>query len=304
MKIAAVIVTFNRLDKLKKALSAYETQVTPVDDLIVVDNCSTDGTDLFLKDWKNASGVSKRHVVYMEENLGGAGGFHDGCEYAMTLNPDWVFVADDDAYPDIELISRFKAFVEKNGADGISAICGSVLDINGNIAMHHRRTLNINCFFRIRVVCSEPADYQKESFVINQFSYVGTFMRVSSLRRVGLCNRDFFIYFDDGEHSLRMSKDGKILCVPQLKIVHDDGFSSEKKNNGNIIPLWRSYYQTRNNIYTYLHHYPIVGIKIAILLFATSLFLGKTSKKSKKMVRTAVKDALFNKLGKHPLYRP
>lgn len=304
MKIAAVIVTFNRLEKLKKALSAYEAQVTPVDDLIVVDNCSTDGTDLFLKDWKNASGVSKRHVVYMEENLGGAGGFHDGCEYAMTLNPDWVFVADDDAYPDNELISRFKTFVEKNGADGISAICGSVLDVNGNIAMHHRRTITVEYLLRCRFHYSVLADYQKECFAINQFSYVGTFMKVSSLRRVGLCNREFFIYFDDGEHSLRMSKDGEILCVPQLRIIHDDGFSTEKKNNGNNSPLWRSYYQIRNSIYTFLHHYPIVGLEKVFLIFITSVLLGKTSKEKKQMVKTAIKDAIFNKLGKHPTYRP
>lgn len=46
-KIGAVIVTFNRIEKLKKALFSYESQTVVPDILIVVDNHSNDGTHEF-----------------------------------------------------------------------------------------------------------------------------------------------------------------------------------------------------------------------------------------------------------------
>ena len=43
-KIAAVIVTYNRLTKLKKALASYEQQLHKPNYMVIVDNASTDGT--------------------------------------------------------------------------------------------------------------------------------------------------------------------------------------------------------------------------------------------------------------------
>ena len=48
-KIGCVIVTFNRLEKLKKALAAYDKQEVKPKYIVVVDNASTDGTNVFKK---------------------------------------------------------------------------------------------------------------------------------------------------------------------------------------------------------------------------------------------------------------
>ena len=42
-KIAVVLVTFNRLDKLKQAVEYYEQQTYPIQEVVIVDNHSTDG---------------------------------------------------------------------------------------------------------------------------------------------------------------------------------------------------------------------------------------------------------------------
>ena len=44
MKVNSVIVTYNRLALLKECLAAVEAQTYPQHRIIVVDNCSTDGT--------------------------------------------------------------------------------------------------------------------------------------------------------------------------------------------------------------------------------------------------------------------
>lgn len=48
MKINCVVVTYNRLSLLKECLSALENQTYPIQRIVIVDNCSTDGTSEFL----------------------------------------------------------------------------------------------------------------------------------------------------------------------------------------------------------------------------------------------------------------
>lgn len=48
MQIGVVLVTFNRLEKLKIALESFENQTCSPKYLLVVNNASTDGTGDFL----------------------------------------------------------------------------------------------------------------------------------------------------------------------------------------------------------------------------------------------------------------
>jgi glycosyltransferase involved in cell wall biosynthesis len=42
--LAAVIINFNGAEKLDKTIAALQAQTVPVAEIIVVDNCSTDGS--------------------------------------------------------------------------------------------------------------------------------------------------------------------------------------------------------------------------------------------------------------------
>ena len=76
MKIAAVIVTYNRLDMLKEVLDAFDNQIKQPDYLIVVNNASTDNTSEFLELWSKRGSMSKI-VITTSENIGGSGGFYE-----------------------------------------------------------------------------------------------------------------------------------------------------------------------------------------------------------------------------------
>ena len=71
MKITAVVVTYNRLDKLKKALSCYEEQANFLFSLVIVNNNSTDGTDIYLQEWENVTHIANHHVITLHQNMGG-----------------------------------------------------------------------------------------------------------------------------------------------------------------------------------------------------------------------------------------
>ena len=69
MKFGVVLVTYNRLDKLKIALECYEKQKYLPKNIIVVNNASTDGTKEFLDKlaYIYTGHVNENPYEYLEE---------------------------------------------------------------------------------------------------------------------------------------------------------------------------------------------------------------------------------------------
>ena len=299
-EIGVVVVTFNRLDKLKHALETFEAQTFLPVYIIVVDNASSDGTKEYLREWKTRPSAFEKMVITMKENRGGSGGFYTGLKKAKELSADWIWVSDDDAFPDPDALEQAHRYLEKNRqqAGGFSAICGQVIN-HGKTDIAHRKI-----YGRKGIVITETyvpeQEYRKSEFLFNAFTYVGTVMNKEKLIQAGLPNKDFFIWWDDLEHGLRMSKIGKILCVPAIRIHHD------VDENGTLVN-WKSYYGYRNMTATYRKHFSgicywyfclKVWIKIVI-----NVFTGKRSKEI-NILQDGFLDAIRNRFGIHPIYKP
>lgn len=67
MKIGAVVVTYNRLDKLKKALKSFEDQQYLPVYVIVVNNASTDTTAQYLQQWQEKMQDLKNHPYHEKQ---------------------------------------------------------------------------------------------------------------------------------------------------------------------------------------------------------------------------------------------
>ena len=91
MKVIAVVVTYNRLELLKRNISCLRRN-RPLDTILVVNNGSTDGTAQWLA---TQSGL---HVIN-QENVGGSGGFYTGIREAFLQEADWIWCMDDDVFP-------------------------------------------------------------------------------------------------------------------------------------------------------------------------------------------------------------
>lgn len=63
MSIGVVIVTFNRINKLKKALETFDLQTVLPDYVVVVNNASTDNTLNYLNEWKNKKSTYSKYVI-------------------------------------------------------------------------------------------------------------------------------------------------------------------------------------------------------------------------------------------------
>ena len=308
IELALVIVTYNRLEKLKKALQCYKEQTQGFRNLIVVDNCSTDGTKEYLDEWEHHETTFRKIVIHSSENVGGAGGFYLGQKKALELNADWVFIADDDAYAAPDMVEKFYRFTANHDCSKLSAICATVRNMDGSIAAYHRDRYKIengtNWFYKeFKRVHIPDEEYGREFFSIDLLSYVGSFLNAKALKKCGLVNPSYFIFFDDSEHSLRLKKYGEIIVIPQMEIVHEGGAAEAKK--GSI--SWRSYYEIRNNTHMLLKHHPRTVIKQVIEEFHR--VLGRKIHKTPTstidiLMETAVMDAAFGRLGMHRKYRP
>lgn len=304
IRLVAVVVTYNRLEKLKNALLSYESQTRQCSDLIVVNNCSTDGTDTFLKNWEQKPSMYIKHVLKTDSNIGGAGGFYTGMEYALKIKSDWVWLSDDDAYPEPDTFAKIFNYISLNtDVNRVAAICSSVIKPDGSVDLGHRGFLSRGlCWNRID---SQLENYQCDEFKIDFLSYVGVAISAKALTKVGLCQKDYFIYFDDSEHSIRLREFGEILCIPNIHVVHDvynENCSTEKRNYG-----WKTYYSMRNLIYSYLHHHLPSAIiwTLRLVIWQNFLFLtGRLSNKNRKLMMAAVRDGWKGNLGIHNLYKP
>lgn len=307
MKIGVVIVTYNRLDKLKIALKSYEKQTNKPKYILVVNNNSTDGTKEYLEEWQQKENEIEKKILNLNKNTGGSGGFYEGLKNSLDLDAEWIWVADDDAYPKENAFEIAQKYVKehKNSKEDISAICGMVLKSDGKtIDCSHRRRIYTTLFHRIAQPYSKPKDYEKEEFEINGFSYVGTMINKEKLKQTELTKKDYFIYYDDTEHSYRLSKLGKIVCIPKMQVVHDAPHSQM-----NEIVKWKLYYLVRNTLDFIRCNFDEKYFKVACLevpfkFKVAVLLFGKNKKYGYKMIKEAIKDAKAEKTGLHELYKP
>lgn len=233
----SVIVTFNRKEKLIMAIESLLQQTKKPNKIIVIDNHSTDGTYDLLKEKGYLDNTILNYNV-LPENVGGSGGFYYGIQKAVSdTKCDFISISDDDAIFEKDFFTKINDASHSN--PDIKAFCGTVEFENGNIQTDHRRViLNEKWLSEAEV----PLKQYKNNFFVDTFSFVGCVINRSIIKKIGLPRKEFFIYYDDTEYSLRVREETKILNVSDAVIKHlITPTKDSKKRIG-----WKNYYEIRN----------------------------------------------------------
>lgn len=250
-RIAAVVVTYNRCERLKGCLDSLIRQDRPLDEILVIDNASTDDTSDVLK--KKYDG--RITYVRLEENLGGSAGFYEGIRLACEKGHDWVWVMDDDVEPEpgavVSLVNS-PAFTDPS------------VGLLGSLILNAEMTAQLWMYCRFNSTmarCSvvTESDLGSPILPIEGGSFVGSLIRREAVEAVGLPIKEFFIYWDDTEYTYRVAKQFKAFLVPSSKVIHRNAVASQPPRRllGLLkvpagIPFgqsWRSYYLVRNGIF-------------------------------------------------------
>ncbi|WP_101676172.1 glycosyltransferase [Alloalcanivorax mobilis] len=302
--LVVVVVTYNRLSHLKVGIEALGRQ--DCDAIVVVDNCSTDGTQEWLLE--EAVRNERLDVVLAPRNLGGAGGFELGFRHAMErYHAEWLVCFDDDAYPQP---GAFRTFLDSD-LEGVDAAAAAVYLPDGEICEMNRPSLNP--FWHRRLFLKtvlgkgrqgfhlEDRDYcSKMPVDIDSTSFVGFFVRRDMIQRVGLPEGRLFIYGDDVLYTLKVSDSGGRICfLPWVTFTHD--CSTFANHRSTYAPLWKAYYTYRNGLRVYHTaagwlFWLFAPLKIAQWLLNARLYDHPTT--YLKVVYLAVRDAMTGHYGR------
>jgi len=299
--VCVVIVTYNRINDLISTLEKYEEQTMKPSSLIVINNASTDGTNEFLEKWKSKTGHFNRVVKHSEKNCGGAGGFTMGIQEALKSEAEFIFLSDDDAVPNVDMLEKLMASYEKiDDKKKVAALCTRVNDQYGISYVH--RSMVKKGLFSIRRVPTKENDYKVPYFDVDLLTFVGALLKRDTVEKIGFPLTEYFIHEDDAEYSTRIREVGRIICVTDSIMTHPFG--------GNATKDWIEYYTTRNYVDYIGRHYPKryqVYVEIEKYFKKCSLIAGllrNRSKNFRKMNLIAIRDGRKGNLGISELYKP
>ncbi len=190
MRVCAIVVTYNRQKMLAECLDALYAQVQVPDGVLVIDNASTDGTADFLLSYPGI------HVVRMERNTGGAGGFAEGVRRAYELGFDWLWLMDDDAEPDPCCLQTLCGDAQQQSA-GFYAPCVIHKSSGVRQSYHHKARID-------RLLIRER--YLEHGVRLEANAFVGVLIPRDAVKAVGFPDASFFLWFDDTEYTYRITR--------------------------------------------------------------------------------------------------
>ncbi|MDM6977732.1 glycosyltransferase, partial [Klebsiella michiganensis] len=240
MNCSALIVTYNRLEKLK--LTIANTVKLNFTAIVVVNNGSTDGTQAWLATLSDPRVI----VLNLTSNSGGAGGFKAGSQYLCdNVDSDWVFFYDDDAWPESDALEKF-AQLEKANCRVFTAL---VKDLQGQPCPMNMPFAKVPSSFMdtLRYI-RNPAEFLpsvSRACAVQTVSFVGMIIQRDVLqKRLHSIHDELFLYFDDLYFGYQLTLDGEaIRYSPEVIFTHDVSIQGKC-----IVPEWKVYYLCRNLI--------------------------------------------------------
>ena len=293
--VAAVVVTYNRLNELKKNLDMLQQQTRIPDAIYVIDNASTDDTSGFLKE------LSKNNTIFhhclLEKNIGGAGGFSYGLERACKDGYDWVWLMDDDGRPQTnDTLEKLMAVAKKESNYSL---------INCNVLWDGNELS-----FKIGTQYNTLKEQQENipSGLIENCACVfnGSLFGRAVYEKIGTIRKEYFIRGDEVEYLMRCKNNGvKILTVidslyyhPKTEYAHLSFLG--KKFDYECMAIWKQFFLIRNYVATYYSTANDVQrktIKRGLELIFLGVFLHDRSLKRLRFCIQAVKEGkkgIFN----------
>jgi len=236
MDLSVIIVSFNVKGYLQQALHSVITATAGINsEIIVVDNCSTDGSPemverLFQGVRLLRSDINSGYAAACNMGIGVSSG-----EFILLLNPDTIV--------SLEAFSLSLKFMHDNPDAG--AVGARMSDGQGRFLPESKRGFPspLTAFFRL----SGLSFMFKRSAIVNHY-YLGNmpedkncradiltgaymFIRRQALEKAGLFDTAFFMYGEDIDLSYRIVRAGyHNYYLANVRITHFKGMSSGNNN--------------------------------------------------------------------------
>lgn len=297
--ITAVVVTYNRRELLIRCIEHLRKQTVRLDNIIVVNNGSMDGT----AEWLNSQ--TDLQAIH-QENVGGSGGLYRGIQQAYDDGYDWIWCMEDDVYPEPDCLENLL----KQDDDMTGILC-PLRKREGQVFVSGVRRFNLsNPFKSLHVYSLKPEDVRgKEYVTIEGIAFEGPLIKREVVKKIGLPNKDLFLLYDDSDYGYRAVLAGyKIRLVTKAKLNKDLFFADVDRVTKVQKGKWKLYYQIRNGVYfnqKYGKNFAVrtvrsfgIMMKYQGFVLKNLLFNKKYELSDLKVFYNAYRDGMTGRLGK------
>ena len=233
MSIAVTILTYNRLEFLKEIVHSIKNQTLKPDEILVINNSSTDGTAEWLE-------TQEGLTVITQENVGSSGGQWRAFKEAYEKGHDWIWTMDDDVVPAVNCL---ETLMDDNNPKIVRTPLRYTYE--GNPFFNDTLEVNLtNPFNSLWNKVYSESNLQDEKTEAVGITFEGPLFHRSVIEKIGLPEKDFFIYGDDTEFFIRAWKAGFRM------FVYRDATMRRKLPYVSIPEEfnWKTYYMIRNII--------------------------------------------------------
>lgn len=278
MKVLISIVNYNTRDLTSNCINSILSKKWKNDvEIWLVDNASTDGSfEMIRREFPNVkliknssnTGFGAGHNLVLKENEG---------DYYLVLNSDCKL--------EDNVIDEMVKFMEKNSDCGISSC--KILGFDGKLQPNSGDLpfgwalfswlFNLDFFGGKSFHRIDPLYYEKA----HEVGWVsGSFMMIKDkvIKKVGLFNENYFMYFEDVEYCFRAKNKGfNIMINPEVKIKHLSGGSLDNPRFSQWLGEYRGlirFYKEHYDLLTSLFINAVCYFSIFLRIFTFAL-LGK-----------------------------
>ena len=219
--VVALTLNWNQLDDTSECISSLLAQGVSDLHIVVVDNGSTDGSPIVLK-----QRFPEITLLANPINLGTTGGNNVGLRWALAAGAESVFIVNNDTELEPECLSRLQAAIRPPDIGGASPLIvyysqpGMIWASGG---CYNRFTLEQMGERRGQPVPVHWNDRLERDYLTT----CGLLIKRSVLEAIGLFDERFFIYYDDSDLCLRARRVGfRLLLTPDARLRHKVSASS------------------------------------------------------------------------------
>ena len=225
-EIGIYICNYNKRDMVAECVRHILKQtIRDKCDIYVVDNASTDGSVLNLKQIYG----NKITILQNEENVGGAGGFGRGIRDALNKDYKYFMLVDNDAMLNEDVVEILRGYMEDNEDVGI---CGAktVKLQNSNEIQDMGGCIDKDRYDWFGIMQNELNVGVDMVMDVDYVASCSCMARVSAVREFGGFPEDNFIYWDDVEWCTKCKRAGyRVVVNGNAETKHD--FSSSGIEN-------------------------------------------------------------------------
>jgi GT2 family glycosyltransferase len=234
-KIYFIIVTYNAMKWAERCFTSLKQSSVPVHS-IVIDNCSTDGTQEYIK-----ANFPEVDFIQSEQNLGFGKANNIGIEKAYKEGADFFYLMNQDAWIYENSLEKLLAIYNSSDIkDKIGILSPMHLDgTEKRMDIFFERYLARNTHIN-RIFSDAFNNSLKDSYEIDFVNAAHWFLPRKTIEEVGGFNPYFFHYSEDYEYVQRISFfKKKIIVCPESKVVHDGRQDFNKTNHINALRVQR-----------------------------------------------------------------